>query len=239
MTGHFSTINDLGLQNIVVVLSFLPIAYIYWKEAEIKKSILFKPDNHVNKVLIDNFALRLIVILILAILLGIAWNNIILLFPEAVNSKSYQEVNASLMGKNNLIFTLLRTCILAPVTEEILYRGIVFRRLRKEYTVFISILFSSLLFGIIHFNMVQFLYALVLGILFAYIYEREQNLLFPVLCHAGINFVAILREKSDIFKFWEKSIGYAATSIVLLVISSIIIMYIYNGRKNRKNIDTI
>ena len=51
---------------------------------------------------------------------------------------------------------------------------------------------SALLFGIYHANMIQFLYAFPLGILFAWYYEKSGTLLVPVLVHISLNFGACI-----------------------------------------------
>ena len=80
--------------------------------------------------------------------------------------------------------TLLIVIVLAPFVEEVLFRGLMFRRMR-EYMRFLPAAFlSSLLFGLMYGNMVQFIYATLIGLLLAFIYEHYGNLRAVVLFHA-------------------------------------------------------
>ena len=51
---------------------------------------------------------------------------------------------------------------------------------------------SAFLFGIMHFNVVQFLYGFVMGLALGYIYVRYRRLWIPMVAHGLVNFVVIL-----------------------------------------------
>ena len=74
--------------------------------------------------------------------------------------------------------------IIAPIFEEVVYRGIFYSGLRKHGDNFwISAVTSALLFAIMHFNVVQGVNAFVLGLLAAFIYEQTQSLIAPIVFH--------------------------------------------------------
>lgn len=83
------------------------------------------------------------------------------LFPQS--EQNYQETIQSLM--RSPVTSLLQVCIIAPVTEEILMRGFVLGGLKDTYGATAALLISSLLFALLHFNMVQTLSAFVCGII--------------------------------------------------------------------------
>ena len=55
--------------------------------------------------------------------------------------------------------TFFLTVFLAPVSEEVLYRGLMFRTMRREIAPVWAILISSLVFGLDHNNILQKIYA--------------------------------------------------------------------------------
>ena len=77
--------------------------------------------------------------------------------------------------------------VVSPVAEEIVFRGIVYNRLRRQYTRGIAIIGSALIFGVYHGNAVQALYGFVLGILIAILYEKYAAFLAPVILHSAAN----------------------------------------------------
>ena len=79
--------------------------------------------------------------------------------------------------------------IAAPVVEEILFRGIVLRSMRKFTPTWAAILISSVLFGAYHLNIVQAVYATLMGIAAGILYEKKRNLLFPILVHFANNLI--------------------------------------------------
>ena len=83
--------------------------------------------------------------------------------------------------------------IAAPVVEEILFRGIVLRSMRKFIPVWAAILISSVLFGVYHLNIVQAAYATFMGIAAGILYEKKKNLLFPILVHFANNLITMLQ----------------------------------------------
>ena len=81
---------------------------------------------------------------------------------------------------------ILSTVILAPVAEELFFRKALIDRL-SVYHPMDAILYSALLFGLIHGNLTQFLYAFPIGVLLGIIYRRTKNIRYTILLHMGMN----------------------------------------------------
>lgn len=75
----------------------------------------------------------------------------------------------------------------SPLAEEIVFRGLVYNRFRRQYSGITAVVASSLLFGLYHGNMIQTLYGTVLGIIIAVLYERYGSFLVPVFLHSVAN----------------------------------------------------
>lgn len=77
--------------------------------------------------------------------------------------------------------------ILAPVCEEVVFRGAIFGGLKKEGNVFKAILASGLLFGLLHMNINQASYAFVIGILLGFLVEATGSIFSSILFHVLVN----------------------------------------------------
>lgn len=81
--------------------------------------------------------------------------------------------------------------ILTPFTEELVYRGIVWYRLRKSYPAIRAALLSSLLFGIAHADLRQGAYAFLMGMVFSLSYGLTCRFEVPFLLHALCNLAVL------------------------------------------------
>ena len=92
---------------------------------------------------------------------------------------------------NNSSWTILfvQIVIIAPVFEEIIYRGIILNGMLKKYSPKKAIIVSSLIFGLIHRNLPQGLNAFVLGLIIATVYYYTRSLYICMIMHAANNFL--------------------------------------------------
>ncbi len=81
--------------------------------------------------------------------------------------------------------------VLVPIVEELIFRGLVFRRMRTYLIPSLAAVISAILFGIYHMNLLQFIYATCLGLLLAYVYEEFRTIIAPILLHAAANSFSI------------------------------------------------
>ena len=77
--------------------------------------------------------------------------------------------------------------ILSPVVEELVFRGIAYNVLKRYIAKKMAMLGSALLFGAMHGNVVQMIYGTLMGIVLAFVYQKYQNLLAPILLHGAAN----------------------------------------------------
>lgn len=106
-------------------------------------------------------------------------------FPESWLN-SYLESSSSLTDAP-LWLLLPSTVILAPILEELVFRGLVFTRLRRVMPFLPAAILSSALFGIMHGTLIWFLYTFLLAMLMAWTLEKTETLLTPMLVHFGFN----------------------------------------------------
>ena len=77
--------------------------------------------------------------------------------------------------------------VLAPVCEEVVFRGAIFGGMKKEGNVFKAILASGLLFGLLHMNINQASYAFVIGVLLGFLVEATGSIFSSILFHVLVN----------------------------------------------------
>ncbi|MCD7841730.1 MAG: CPBP family intramembrane metalloprotease, partial [Lachnospiraceae bacterium] len=82
--------------------------------------------------------------------------------------------------------------LLVPVTEELVFRGLTYRRMRTRMQTYQAVVISALLFALYHGNPIQMLYAFPMALLLALLYEKSGSLVYPILLHIGANLTAIL-----------------------------------------------
>ncbi|MDE5853961.1 MAG: CPBP family intramembrane metalloprotease [Ruminococcus sp.] len=85
-----------------------------------------------------------------------------------------------------LIIMTIYTCIIAPITEEMFFRGMllkVFSKANQRFAIFSTAIF----FGLAHGNIPQFLLAFMLGILLAHITMKHDSIVPAVIVHIFIN----------------------------------------------------
>lgn len=95
------------------------------------------------------------------------------------------------------IYLVLSVVILGPLVEELVFRGIVYRELSLGINKKLAILLSGLAFGIFHWNIIQFTYTVLIGLLLAYLYKRYENFALPVYLHILNNFLESLPRSID------------------------------------------
>ena len=124
-------------------------------------------------------------------------------------------------------------CLLAPVVEELLFRAVIFRRVRRFSSYIGAAFISAALFGIVHFDVVTGLCAFIIGVFMAMIYEYTQSIFTSMFFHFGFNFYSIAVALMGLDKLSESAAGIV--TIVFFVVNIIVMFatfYVFM-RRNR------
>ena len=131
--------------------------------------------------------------------------------------KTIREEDAKNVAKalysDKLWLQILVVGIAAPVAEELLFRGILYRRMRTWLSVGPSALAALLIFAAVHGNLLQALYAFILGALLVWIYERFAKLTAPIILHVSANLISILVQQSTWLSSYLQTYAVAACII--------------------------
>ena len=87
---------------------------------------------------------------------------------------------------------LLGLGVLVPLAEELIFRGLIYTRIRKRIPAGAAIFFSALLFALFHGNVIQMIFAFPLALILAWLYERSGWFACPLAFHMGANLTAIV-----------------------------------------------
>lgn len=131
--------------------------------------------------LITGFATQVAVSMCLVLILP--------LFPQT--QAKYMLLLESLIGGNVLV-TVLATVILAPIVEEIIFRELMTKKLCKLFPFWFVNIIQAITFGIYHLNIVQAVYAFVLGLLLGFVAYRLKSVWASVVLHGTINASALV-----------------------------------------------
>lgn len=128
---------------------------------------------------------------VLACCVSLGLNALLTMTGFVDSSQTYQEVADRQYGVA-VALGLVLYGIISPLAEEVVFRGVIYNRLRRLFNPTIGIIVSGVLFGAFHGNLVQAVYGACLGMLMAYLYERSGNFCIPILFHAAANLAVYL-----------------------------------------------
>lgn len=104
--------------------------------------------------------------------------------------------------------------IVIPIAEELMFRGILYKRFRERQGFLYSALWSSLLFSLMHSNTTQMIYTLLLGVLLSYLYEKFGSLRAPVVLHVLLNAGSVIFTELGVFTRLSGSPAWMAGSVI-------------------------
>lgn len=168
------------------------------------------------------------------ILLGIGLNVFISIlfsvipFPEDwINSYTNSSANIT---QGDYVISLLSVVIVAPIVEEVIFRGLIYTRLKNGIPLILSAVIASVVFGIIHGTIIWAIYTFLLSLILIWVFERFHSLLANIILHMAFNVMGmvlnILPDLSDIFG-WI----FLITGFLLILISFV---WINKTTKNDK-----
>lgn len=161
--------------------------------------LLFRGDKRKEYTEYEKLNVRLYgLIIIAAISICLGSNQLLTISRLDEIFPGFQQVQEILYG-GGIVMEVLAAVILAPIIEELLFRGLVFKRLYGYTGRIPAMIISSLFFGIYHGNMVQGIYAFIVGMLFVFIYDKYKTIAAPILAHMIANLTSVLSVEAGIF----------------------------------------
>lgn len=153
---------------------------IFWIRFAVRKKNFLK-EVEFKKVPVKN----LLPVIILAPCANVVLSMVITYFPwPQAWIDAYMANSAPLDGS---LMSWLTAVVMAPVLEEIVFRGLVYTRLKKGMPTIVAAIVASLAFGLCHGTAIWIIYATALGLVMTWIFEKYQSLVANILFHLAFN----------------------------------------------------
>lgn len=154
-------VQQKGLIALITFILCLPLFYHWFKKTDHKK---------IEKPSIYNF--------FFGFLLAFLYNYILSFF------------NISFEPVTSYVFSfLLATVFLGPILEELIFRGIIFEKLKTMATLKQAIIIQAFIFALFHFTLVQFIYTFFFGIILGITFEKK-GIISSIVMHISSNFMS-------------------------------------------------
>lgn len=161
-------------------LVFVPcFVYCKWKRIKIREFIPYRKINFVTVILV-------IICTYLMYPLIILLNAISMLF-----STSGTAGVAEMMSGQNFFLSALFMAVMPACVEEFMFRGVLFQTYRRS-KMLPAICLSAFMFGCMHMNLNQFMYAFALGVYLAFLVEATGSIFSSMLAHFTLNFTSVV-----------------------------------------------
>lgn len=165
------------------------------------------------------------VIGVISIAMCVGANNLFYISGLTVIDQTYARVTEAMYSADFLI-QIICLGILIPIVEELVFRGLMYKRLRYGLPYLPAALYGAFAFAIFHGNLVQMIYAFVLGMLFSYMYEKYGSIKAPIFAHIMMNLVSVFATEFQLMSWMAAEyvrIG-AITVICAAVASSMFVL---------------
>ena len=103
---------------------------------------------------------------------------------------SYDEVNDVFAG-GSFAMLVVSVGIAAPIVEELVFRGVLINRM-KWLPVWAAVAIQGVLFGVVHLNLFQSLYAAIAGVLLGLVYVKYRSIIIAIIGHMAYNLASVL-----------------------------------------------
>lgn len=135
---------------------------------------------------------------------------------------------------------ILKIAIIAPIVEELIFRGVIMHGLMRNYSKFTAVFVSALMFALFHLNPWQFPATFVLGLLLGLLMLRTRNIYLCILGHAINNGLVLFsmqywKEIQKISFFQISKSNQLIISSFVAITTLILIFYLSSQLKSKRN----
>lgn len=203
--------------------------------------IMFFAFNAVNKV--DSkamFSTRNITAGMLGrfVLMAFAFHTVGMILEYGVDfvlySTGYEVTSFDYETKNDaatVLTNVVSSVIAAPIAEELFFRGVVLKQTSRVSARF-GIVFSAVMFGLMHGNPYQFVMATMIGLFFGYITVKTDSLIPSIVCHIAINGLMSVSDVIGAFSEELADLSYYSIDVIEVILAIIgIWLYKKSGEK--------
>lgn len=143
---------------------------------------------------------------------------------ESILGRSGTVTTLDLIADNHSVWVMFFCgVIVAPIMEEVIYRRFIYKRL-GYFGVFTYVIWSSVIFGLIHMNFGQSVYAGALGVIFAMMMYYTGSVKYSLFMHMAVNFTGGIGIGNIILRSGNETTVriYSGCNVVLILIGTIL-----------------
>ena len=201
---------------ISALIGMLFFGRVYYKDCKIIK------DFNMAKQLEFRNPKDIIIVIIFGAFAGTGLSRFVSLLPLDNVLGSYEDVSSSLI-KGSLVLQIISIGIIVPITEELVYRGLLYNRLKLVTNIKLAAIITSVMFGIFHFNLLQGVYAGLLSFVLIYVMDLYKSIIPSILIHSSVNISALLGTYFGISdRINESMVAYILVMTVELIVAGLI-----------------
>ena len=182
----------------ITMIIFIPILYKVYKKYKKEKS--FKIKN-------------IFIPVVLGITISLIYNISLYNLNNVMHFTNMFE-----LSKLSIIVQIISSGICGPILEELIFRGIVYNKLKTFNKKMTAIILTSIIFGIVHSNIINSIYAFGVGFILIYLYEKYKTLKAPILMHIFLNTTIILMLPLIVKNYIAFNLYLLIMSIIILII---------------------
>ncbi|MDL2288850.1 CPBP family intramembrane metalloprotease [Oscillospiraceae bacterium OttesenSCG-928-F05] len=146
--------------------------------------------------------------------------------PQALE-ESYLELVGESIFSGSVWMQTLSSVLFIPIAEEIIFRGLIAKTLRKAFSFGVTLVFQAVLFTLIHMHPYQMLYVFPMALLLGLLFLWSDNLLVPIMTHMAYNGLSVFLTAAAP----EGDGGYSAMAVCLLLLVGVAgFVYMYRNR---------
>ena len=189
LTAHFlertPDVVRVAITGVQYTLVTVGVLYLIWTriagESRRKLSILGLRARHVWSLVAQGIGGYAVLVVVLVSLTSLVPGGNLFAPGLAQTGERLLSVAHSLSARIGLFILI---CVIAPVVEEMIFRGFVYPGLRRRMSVAGAVVASALLFALMHNNPAALAPIAVIGVVLAVLYERNLSLVPSIICHA-------------------------------------------------------
>lgn len=217
--------NFLCINQVIFELAMILIAGIVYYFCFVRK----KSHGEWKKAMRGTYILCIIVLAVaMQFFIGYILEIVLPLFPNIMNN--YMEL-MEMIGEENVIM-VISVAILAPIAEELIYRGLTYKIITKAFSYKVAIILQAVLFGVFHMNIVQGVYATLIGLIFGVVMHRYNSILPCIMLHIAFNSLSYAMNMVPVYENIWIQVGIL---LVSGIVSALCLMGLFKGKKPQQD----
>lgn len=158
---------------------------------------------------------------IFCMMAGNYFTSMLTLFMSESMISTYDSAQTAIYG-SSFALQVIAAGIVGPIAEEMVFRGLLYNRIKKISGVIVAAVLSSIIFGVYHKNWIQAPYAMIIGLVCVYVYEKYNSIIAPILLHISANMFSLIISRIAMYMAGEQtvtpSLSQQFTSLIVMTL---------------------